>query len=127
MWSADCVQIRQYALVPSDEPVLRATTSDGGVYNDPSEDLLYMLFEDIDRGEADFLIVKRLNDGTGQTYAQATRDDNGAWIVERREGAPDAHFTATFPDLRSAHAAITAWAFDTLGADDASWDKVSFE
>lgn len=86
-----------------------------------------MLFEDIDRGEADFLIVTRLNDVSGQTYAQTIRDDNGTWIVERREGSPDAHFIASFPDLRSAHAAITIWAFGTPGADEASWEKVSFE
>ena len=33
------------------DPVLRATTGTGDVYDDPSEDLLFILFEDFEEAE----------------------------------------------------------------------------
>ena len=52
-------------------PVLRALPEVGQSWDDPSEDLLFMLLDDIERGEGSFLIVERTTDPSGQTYAQA--------------------------------------------------------
>ena len=64
----------------------------GATWDDPSEDLLFDLFSEIERGNEKFIVVERLADSTGQTYAQSIRNDDGSYLVERREGRPDAHF-----------------------------------
>ena len=46
----------------------------GEVLDDPCEDLLFELLTDIDRGEVQSIIVERLADPTGQTYAQAIKN-----------------------------------------------------
>lgn len=91
---------------------LRADTSSGAVWFDPSEDLLYMLFQDIQDGDETFFIVTMASDPSDQTYIQTARnDDDGTWTVEYRDGGPDRHFAATFPGHREAHAVVTAWCF----------------
>jgi len=82
------------------EPVLRALTESGGIWDDPSEDLLYELLGDVERGDETWLIVERLADTSGQTYTQVIRSDNGSWTVERREGGPDRHYATTVDELR---------------------------
>jgi len=110
------------------QPILRAKTSTGDTYDDPSEDLLFMLFEDVQRGDAEFFIVDRLTDPAAQTFAQTVPDNNtaGGWIVERREGSADAHFSASFPDLRSAHEALTRWTFGLQPDPDTAWERLDF-
>lgn len=51
-------------------PVLRATTESGDLIDDPSEDALFMLFEDLERGAGRFLIFESLEHTDWQTYVQ---------------------------------------------------------
>jgi hypothetical protein len=110
----------------SDGPVLRATAESGDVIDDPSEDALFMMFEDIEAGGSTYLIIDSLQDSTSQTYAQTSRNDDGTYIVEYRDGGPDRHFGTVAQDMRSAHALITGWAFGVPGwRDSATWQAVS--
>lgn len=106
------------------DPVLRAITPET-TYDDPSEDLLFMLVEEIEQGTTEFLIVERLSDPSSQTYAQTIRESDGSYAVEKREGGPDRHFRVLVPDFRTAHELLTAWAFET-GADDVAWERLQF-
>ena len=45
-----------------DEPILRATDAAGEVYDDPSEDALYMFIEDL-KSPGAFFRVERLEEG----------------------------------------------------------------
>jgi hypothetical protein len=109
------------------EPILRATTEQGQVWEDPSEDLLFDLMSEVKDGTEQFLIVERLSDPSGQTYAQVIIDEGGGWLVERREGAADRHFSASLPEMRAAHEVLTGWAFELPGLESkATWEKVTF-
>ena len=109
-----------------DEPVLRALTEPGEAYDDPSEDLIFELLRDLDIGASGtFLIVERVADTSGQTYAQALRLDDGRYTVEYREGSADEHFTATVTDSRAAHVVLAGWAFGLRGwRDTATWTRL---
>jgi uncharacterized protein (DUF2249 family) len=108
------------------EPVLRATAESGDVIDDPSEDALFMMFEDIEAGESTYLIVDALHDPTGQRYAQVSRNDDGTYVVEYRDGGPDRHFGTVAQDMRSAHALVTGWAFGLPSwRESADWRPVS--
>jgi hypothetical protein len=87
----------------------------GEAFDDPSEDLLFELLGDIERGDEQFLIVTRLTDPSNETYAQTVRNDDGSWLVERRDGSRERHFAATLPDLGDVHRVMTAWAFELEG------------
>jgi hypothetical protein len=107
-------------------PVLRAIKEYGDSYDDPSEDLLFMLLEDIDQGEGTWVIVERLADPSQQTYAQVLRVNGDSWLVEHREGSPETHVGATVTDLRQAHALLTGWAFDLDGwSEGTDWAPVA--
>lgn len=85
-----------------------------------------MMFEDIEAGESTYLIVDSLRDSTNQTYAQTSRNEDGTYIVEYRDGGPERHYGTVAPDMRSAHALITGWAFAVLGwRDSATWEPLS--
>jgi hypothetical protein len=106
-------------------PVLRALTESGDSYDDPSEDLLFMLLDDVDHGAGTWVIVDRPADASQQTYAQALRVAADSWVVEHREGSPETHVGTTVGDLRTAHQLLTGWAFDLAGwADGATWTPV---
>lgn len=92
-------------------PVLRAQLENEDTYDDPSEDLLFEILGDIDAGEALWVIVERLDDPNRQTYAQALRDEDGAYIVERRLGSEETHESTRTPGMREAHEILTRWAF----------------
>lgn len=110
----------------SNGPVLRATAEAGDVIDDPSEDALFMMFEDMEAGEGTFLIVDALQDSTGQTYAQTSRNPDGSYVVEYRDGGPDQHFGTEVADMRSAHALVTGWAQERPDwRDSATWRPVS--
>jgi hypothetical protein len=106
-------------------PIIRAKTETGATWDDPSEDLLYELLLDIDRGDEAFFVIERLADPTGQTYAQVIKDD-GDWIVERREGGPASHYKARVPDVRDAHRALCSWAHGLGSSDepDMAWTRL---
>jgi hypothetical protein len=109
------------------EPVIRATSESGDVIDDPSEDALFMMLEDIEAGEGTFLIVESLDDATGQTYVQTSRNDDGSHIVEYRDGGPTNHYGTVVGDMRAAHEIIFGRAFGLAGWRDlANWEPLSF-
>lgn len=109
-------------------PNLRVTNESGETWDDPTEDLLFMLLEDIEAGEGTFLILERLSDASGDTYVQAQKQGGGHYLVERREGAPEEHWATVVADMRATHRLVTGWAF---GLDDwsahVSWTKVALD
>ena len=107
---------------------LRASVESGNNWDDPSEDHLFMLVEDIERGDESYLIVERLSDSSGQSYIQTMRNEDGGFLVERRDGVPDKHFQTTASDFRHAHALIVAWAFgEPEVATPGEWLPVIFD
>lgn len=105
----------------------RATAECGDTIDDPSEDALFMLFEDVEGGGSSHLILDDLRDPSGQTYAQTSRNEDGSYVVEYRAGSPDQHFGTTAPDMRAAHAILAGWAFDLPGwRDSVAWTAVTF-
>jgi hypothetical protein len=106
-------------------PILRAIPEVGQQWDDPSEDLLFMLLEDIEAGEGSFLIVERTTDPSAETYAQALRRDDGSYLVEHREGDADHHYGTTVADMHAAHQLLTGWAFQRPGwSDQVTWSQV---
>lgn len=106
-------------------PILRATTDQGHVWDDPSEDLLFELLGDVEEGVEQFFIVERLADQSGEIYAQVILSEGGGWLIERRDGAADRHFAATMPDKRAVHVVLTGWAFELPGWESkAPWAQV---
>ena len=67
--------------------VLRATSESGDVLDDPSDDALFKMFEDLEAGLGTFLIVESVADASGQTFVQAARGDDGTYVVEYRQGS----------------------------------------
>ncbi|WP_446213422.1 hypothetical protein [Micromonospora sp. IBSANI012] len=107
--------------------LLRVRMESGQIWDDPSEDLLFELLSDMERGEEQFLIVERVADATGQTFAQVVRTDAGGYQVEYREGDEDSHFQALTEDKRLVHSVITSWAFELPGWRDAlPWAPLRF-
>jgi hypothetical protein len=102
----------------SDWPMIRAAAESGDTVEDPSENALYMMLEDIEAGEGTYLIVGSLTDSTHQTYAQTSRNDDGTYIVEYRDGGPERHYGTIAQDMRTAHALITGWVFGIPGWRD---------
>jgi hypothetical protein len=100
------------------QPTLLAISESGEILEDPSEDGLFLLLSDVEAGRAEFLIVERTSDPSGQTYAQSLRLGDGRYVVERRDGAPDRHYKTVALDMRDAHALLTGWAFELEG-----WDR----
>ncbi|KRE63124.1 hypothetical protein ASG78_04920 [Nostocoides sp. Soil756] len=92
-------------------PYLRATLENGAAYEDPSEDVLFMLLEDVAAGHSPWVIVDKPADSSQQTYAQAVRLADGLFQVERRRGDASTHEVTSALPLRDAHAKLTAWAY----------------
>lgn len=106
----------------SAESVLRAIPEVGQAWDDPSEDLIFMLLEDIEAGEGRFLIIERTTDPSNQTFAQAARNDDGSYVVEHCEGSADRHYGTVAADRRAAHELLSGWAFQIDGwRDQAVW------
>lgn len=102
------------------EPVLRATTEQGQIWDDPSIDLLYELLLDIEAKDELFLIVDKLNEP--ESFMQVVRLTDDSYLVERRTGSADSHVHAFTPDRVLIHGVLAGWAFD-LGADGViGWD-----
>ncbi|RMB57267.1 hypothetical protein EAX62_15930 [Tessaracoccus antarcticus] len=106
---------------------LRATTESGDIIDNPSEDALFMMLEEIESGEGSYLIVEFLADRSGQTYAQTSRSSDGSYVVEYRDGSAERHYGTTVEDMRASHALITAWTFQIPGwRDSATWEQILF-
>ena len=109
-------------------PELRAIMESGERWDDPSEDLLFILLEDIRDKHELFLIVERVRDASGQTYMQVIRDDDSKYRLEYREGSADCHFFAVTADMREAHDVLTKWSFELPGWDTAMpWQPLESE
>lgn len=95
----------------------RATTQSGQAFDDPSEDLLYQLFLEMESGKELFIVVERLNDATGRTFVQALRDDDGKYVVEQRGGGIQTHRGTVKPSMPTAHLALCDWLFRGVDVD----------
>jgi hypothetical protein len=100
-------------------PILRAIVASGDVYDDPSEDLLFILLDDLDDADEEFLIVERTADASGQTYAQVCIGPDGRYQLEYRDGGPERHFQAFTSTKQVAHKVLTGWAYELPGWQDA--------
>lgn len=108
-------------------PLIRAANESGQAWEDPTEDALRFLLDDIEHGREKFVVIERLSDPSHQTYIQSIRNDLGEYVIEIREGGPDQHFRTVVPDMESAHDLITSWALERNGWRDlAVWDRMSF-
>lgn len=106
--------------------MLRAQVESGASYDDPSEDVLFMLIEDIENGDEQYAIVTRTSDVSGQSYAQVIKNGSDGWTVERRDGGPDSHYSVDVASLRQAHAILTGWAFEIPLDPPPDWTRVEF-
>jgi hypothetical protein len=105
--------------------VLRATSESGDVVEDPSQDALLTMFQDLEAGKGTFLIVESLADPSGHTFVQAARSDDGTYVVEYRQGSADEHFQASAPDFSEAHVLVTMWTFGMPGLlERATWRRI---
>lgn len=91
----------------------------GETWDDPSEDLLFILLEDIRDQHELFLIVERTRDPSGQTYMQVIRTEDSKYQLEYRDGSADRHFFAITANMRDAHDVLTKWAFELPNWDTA--------
>ncbi len=91
----------------------------GETWDDPSEDLLFILMEDLRDKHELFLIVERVRDASGQTYMQVIRTEDSKYRLEYRHGSADHHFFAVTADMRQAHDVLTKWSFELPGWDTA--------
>lgn len=98
-------------------PDLRASTSEGETFDDPSEDALFMLFEDLDdpANPTDWFVVDDLSAGVADRYARVAIND-GTLQLEHRAGDAASHRHAFTSDMRAAHEWLTSWAFSAAPA-----------
>jgi hypothetical protein len=90
------------------DPILRATDLTGEVYNDPSEDALFMLMEDL--APSAVLRVERLEEGRQDDWALVTMDDARLYSFE------SSGHIEYLSSLREIHNFLTRWAFDLSGS-----------
>jgi hypothetical protein len=84
-------------------PILRAIGVDGETYDDPSEDLLFMLFDDLERPGASFTIER----------VEAGRQGESVRVIRERDGSFSLGGGLSLrTTMREAHEALTRWAFD---------------
>jgi hypothetical protein len=88
-------------------PVLLALAPDGQRWEDPSEDLLFNLLEDLVQAGQGTLRVERLDSARAETFAVDL--SGGLFRVHRQEGIQV--FTARSANMREVHAASARWAF----------------
>ncbi|HXK40273.1 MAG TPA: hypothetical protein VJ837_05560 [Candidatus Paceibacterota bacterium] len=85
-------------------PILRATDVTGEVYDDPSEDALFMFTEDLEPGGVPFTL-QRLEPGHEDESVRVSRDESGLYRFESRQNV------IFVSNLRSVHEFLTEWAF----------------
>ena len=109
-----------------DDPILRATNEVGDVYDDPSEDLLFELLDELSDGNT-FLIVDRLEPGREGQSMQTVIGPTGDFVLEYRERPPETHYSTTLGSMRDVHEVMTQWAFDLPGwRDHLTWTPVRY-
>lgn len=107
------------------EPILRATTEQGQMWDDPSVDLLYELLLDIERKEELFVIVERLDDD--QEFMQVVRLTDDSYLVERRTGSAESHVHAFSSDRQLIHGVLARWAFRIEAGGAIGWDGTDLD
>ena len=103
---------------------LRAVAESGTAYDDPSEAVLSKLLDDIECGDEQFAIIERV--ASPETYVQVVKNESGGWLIERRDGGPDAHFAVEVASIDEAHGVLTSWASGTPQAPAPEWTKLEF-
>jgi hypothetical protein len=89
------------------DPILRATDSTGEVYDDPSEDALFMFMEDLEPGEV--LRVERLGEGRQGEWSQVAMQEPGLY---RFESSDRIEYVSSLHEI---HDFLTRWSFDLSG------------
>ncbi len=107
------------------DPVARAQTEQGQVWDDPSIDLLYELMLDIERQDELFVIVERL-DAT-DVFMQVVRLTDGSYLVERRTGSAESHIHAFSSDLRLVHGVLAGWTYGLEAGEVIGWDGTDLD
>src|SRR5262249_12793515 len=111
-----------------DAPILRAIPEEGEPWDNPTEERLFLMLQDIEAGQGDFVIVERTDDPARQTFAQALRHDDGTYTVEYRERDAEHHYATNVPDLRTAWQLLVGWTFQLPDwADQTSWSKLDLD
>jgi hypothetical protein len=107
--------------------VLRATNEAGDVWDDPSEDLLFMLIEELEPGNS-FLVVERLDAERAGYFVQVVAGESGSpYVLEYRQGDPGTHQGTSIESMRVVHETMTKWAFDVPGwHEPLSWHAVRY-
>ena len=88
-----------------DDPILRATDASGETLDDPSEDGLYMLMENL-RSPGSSFRIERLDPERDNEWARVTLNESGLY-----EFASSDHIKQV-SSLREIHDFVTRWAFD---------------
>lgn len=89
------------------DPILRATAADGEVYDDPSEDALFMFMEDLERPGSSFT-VERVETGREGDFLRVSVEEDGMYALD----GPGAEGIGPVRSMRAVHEALTRWAFD---------------
>ena len=89
------------------DPILRATAADGEVYDDPSEDALFMFMEDLELPGSSFA-VERVETGREGDFLRVSVSEDGMYAVD----GPSADGIGRVRSMRAVHEALTRWAFD---------------
>jgi len=92
------------------DPILRATDAAGEVYDDPSEDVLYMFMEDLRTAGQSFRI-ERLEERREGEWAQVALNEHGLYVFDSSENL---HYVSS---LRTIHDFLTRWTFDLFDAE----------
>jgi hypothetical protein len=95
------------------DPILCATTASGEVWDDPSEDALFMFMEDL-KTPGSSLLVERVEPEREQEWARVTRNEHGLFEYEN-----SLHHRYV-SSLRPVHEFLTRWAFDLVSPDEES-------
>lgn len=87
-----------------------ADTENGDHIDDPSEDALFMLLEDLDHDGNTFVTINPADDSGW--YASVTFLDDGSYEVERRDPDRNQHELSTEADLSAITKNLTIWLAD---------------
>jgi hypothetical protein len=91
------------------------TNAVGETWDDPSEDLLFMMLEEMDQ-ENSFLLVERLDVATpGEAFMRITRSARAMFNIESHEASDAAVSRARIRGIHVVHEIVTRWALRLPG------------
>jgi hypothetical protein len=103
----------------SPRPALQVRTSGGGSFDDPSDELLLVLLQDLHR-RRDYFVIDDLRDSSGETYSQVMRGTDG-YLVEYRGGSEVNHHHAMIKDISTAHSDLATKLYQRGGGLRGPW------